>query len=131
MAIPIPGVTMKAYSQDLRDRALAALERGEGPSQIARRLEVSREWIYKVRQRFHNQGLRTSGQMGGYRRSCLLPFEGLIRSWIADDPGITLSEMVERLERKKVFITASTLWDRLKAWGLTYKKKSSRQRAGA
>ncbi|RMW95089.1 transcriptional regulator, partial [Allofranklinella schreckenbergeri] len=35
---------MRAYSQDLRDRVLAALERGERPSAIARRYEVSRMW---------------------------------------------------------------------------------------
>lgn len=32
---------MAAYSQDLRDRVLKGLERGEGPTSIARRLEVS------------------------------------------------------------------------------------------
>ena len=39
---------MHAYSQDLRDRVLRALERGERPSDIARRLEVSRVWVYDV-----------------------------------------------------------------------------------
>jgi transposase-like protein len=33
---------MQSYSQDLRERVLRALERGEGPSAIARRYEVSR-----------------------------------------------------------------------------------------
>jgi hypothetical protein len=37
---------MEAYSQDLRDRVLRALERGERPVDIARRLEVSRIWVY-------------------------------------------------------------------------------------
>jgi hypothetical protein len=36
------GIVMHAYSQDLRDRVLGALERGERPSEIARRFEVSR-----------------------------------------------------------------------------------------
>ncbi|SDW94932.1 MULTISPECIES: hypothetical protein [Nitrosomonas] len=36
------GKVMHAYSQDLRDRILGALDRGEGPTAIARRFEVSR-----------------------------------------------------------------------------------------
>ncbi|MBI3344920.1 MAG: transcriptional regulator, partial [Gammaproteobacteria bacterium] len=37
---------MYAYSRDLRDRVLDALERGERPTDIARRYEVSRVWVY-------------------------------------------------------------------------------------
>jgi hypothetical protein len=33
---------MRAYSQDLRDRILHALARGDRPTEIARRFEVSR-----------------------------------------------------------------------------------------
>ena len=36
---------MRAYSQDLRDRILNALERGERPTDIAARFEVSRVWF--------------------------------------------------------------------------------------
>ena len=39
---------MQAYSQDLRDRVLGALERGESPTAIAERFEVSRVWVYQV-----------------------------------------------------------------------------------
>ena len=33
---------MQSYSQDLRERVLRALDRGERPTEIARRFEVSR-----------------------------------------------------------------------------------------
>src|SRR5579862_2486255 len=56
--------TMQSYSQDLRDRVLWALERGEGPTAIARRLEVSRVWVYRVRGREQTTGERTSHQIG-------------------------------------------------------------------
>jgi hypothetical protein len=42
---------MAAYSQDLRDRVLRGLERGEGATSIARRLEVSLRWVYHVKDR--------------------------------------------------------------------------------
>ena len=60
---------MQSYSQDLRDRVLWALDRGERPTAIARRLEVSRVWVYQVRGREQKTGRRTSFQIGGHRRS--------------------------------------------------------------
>jgi transposase len=62
---------MQAYSQDLRDRVLRALDRGDRPTEIARRFEVSRVWVYQVRDRVQESGQRGSLQMGGHRRSRL------------------------------------------------------------
>ncbi len=50
---------MKAYSQDLRERVLRAIERGERPTDIALRYEVSRMWVYQVGKRFQASGERT------------------------------------------------------------------------
>ena len=36
---------MQAYSQDLRERVLRALDRGDSPTEIARRFEVGRVWV--------------------------------------------------------------------------------------
>jgi transposase len=43
---------MAAYSQDLRDRVLRALARHDGPTEIARRFEVSVRWVYEVKERY-------------------------------------------------------------------------------
>jgi hypothetical protein len=43
------GALMQAYSQDLRERVLRALDRGDRPTDIARRFGVSRVWVYPVR----------------------------------------------------------------------------------
>ncbi|MCW8186959.1 IS630 transposase-related protein, partial [Verminephrobacter eiseniae] len=40
---------MQAYSQDLRDRVLKAIEQGDRPTDIAKRFEVSRVWVYQVK----------------------------------------------------------------------------------
>jgi hypothetical protein len=53
-------VAIYAYPQELRDRVLRALERGEGPTAIAKRLEVSRGWVYQVQGRFESEGKRCS-----------------------------------------------------------------------
>jgi hypothetical protein len=39
---------MQADSQDLRERVLRALGRGDCPTEIARQFEVSRVWVYPV-----------------------------------------------------------------------------------
>jgi len=73
---------MHAYSRDLRDRVLGALERGERPADIASRYEVSRVWVYQVRNRFRQTGQRGSLPMGGHRRSRIAGMEQTIRGWI-------------------------------------------------
>jgi transposase len=80
---------MRAYSQDLRDRVLGALARGEGPSKIAYRLEVSRVWVHQVRNRFQREGERGSRQVGGYRQSRIAPLEETIRAWSKEQPDLT------------------------------------------
>jgi transposase len=122
---------MQSYSQDLRDRVLRALGRGESPTAIARRYEVSRVYVYDVRDRQRETGRCTSFQIGGHRRSRLAEMEPVLRGWIASEPGLTLAEMQERLAGQGVSIKIGALWHQLNRWNLTFKKNSARQRAGA
>jgi transposase len=122
---------MQAYSQDLRERVLRALDRGERPTEIAQRFEVSRIWVYQVRNREQQTGLRTSFQIGGHRRSRLAEMESVLRAWIAAEPGLTLAELQERLVPQGVTIKIGALWHQLNRWNLTFKKNSARQRARA
>ncbi len=120
---------MHSYSQDLRDRVLWALERGEGPASIARRLEVSRVWVYQVRDRKQETGLRTSLQIGGHRRSRIADMEPELRAWIEADPDLALNQICDRLAKKGVAIKSGALWHQLNKWNLTFKKNAARQRA--
>ena len=119
---------MQPYSQDLRDRVLRALERNESPTKIARRLEVSRGWVYQVRDRWLKEGQPSSRRIGGYRRSCLTGAEASLRAWIKAEPGLTLSQICVRLEEEKgIRITIPGLWHRLNKLNLTLKRKRSRK----
>jgi len=122
---------MHAYSQDLRDRVLRALERGERPTAIARRFEVSRMWVHRVRERWQKAGLRSSLRMGGYRRSRLAALEPVVRDWIEQAPDLTLAATCARLAEQGVTIRVPALWHQLDRWGLTFKKNPARQRARA
>jgi transposase len=122
---------MQAYSQDLRERVLRALDRGERPTEIARRFEVSRVWVYQVRDRLHETGERGSFQIGGHHRSRLAEFEPQLLAWIASEPDLTLAELQERLAKQSVSIKIGALWHQLNRWNLTLTKNSARQRARA
>ena len=114
---------MRAYSQDLRDRALQALGRGESLASISRRLEVSRQWVCDVRDRMVLHGERGPQRVGGHRRSRVESLQTELRSWLQADPGLTLQPMCARLaERHQVEIKSPALWHQLNRWGLSLKK---------
>ncbi len=122
---------MEAYSQGLRVRVLRALDRGEHPTEIARRFEVSRVWVYRVRDRQQETGVRSSFPIGGHRRSGLADWEQALRAWIAADPDLTLAELQQRLAQQGVATKIATLWHQLNKWRLTFKKNLARRRARA
>jgi transposase len=107
------------------------LGRGERPTAIARRLEVSRVWVYQVRDREQKTGKRTSFQIGGHRRSRVAELESVLRAWIEAEPDLVLSELSERLAGQGVLIKPGALWHQLNKWNLTFKKNPARQRARA
>ncbi len=107
---------MAAYSQDLRDRVLSGLARSERPADIARRLEVTRVWVYQVKDRYESSGERCSHRVGGYRRSRLADKESLLRGWVKAEADLTLAEMCERLAEHGVEIKVPALWHQLDKW---------------
>lgn len=122
---------MAAYSQDLRDRVLRAVERGDRPTDIARRFEVSRKWVYEVAQRYKQTGERSGLQVGGYRRSRVADLEPTLRGWLKVEPDLTLAEMCARISESGIEIKVPALWHQLNKWGLSFKKNATRQRARA
>lgn len=120
---------MQAYSQDLRERVLRALNRGDRPTAIAERFEVSRVWVYQVQNRLKKTGKRCSFPIGGHRRSRIAGQERMIKEWIKAEPDITLAELCERLLEEDITIKVPALWHQLDKWGLTLKKNPARQRA--
>jgi transposase len=120
---------MQSYSQDLRDRVLWALGRGERPTAIARRLEISRVWVYQVRDREQKTGNRSSFQIGGHRRSRVAEMKSVLCAWIEQQPDLSLAELCDRLAKQGVSIKSGALWHQLNKWNLTFKKNPARQRA--
>ena len=122
---------MQAYSQDLRDRVLRAVQRGERPTDIAERFEVSRVWVYQVSNRFRASGQRGSLRVGGHRRSRVAELEATVRGWLKAQPDLTLAQLCERLAERGIQIKVPALWHQLNKWNLSFKKNPARQRARA
>lgn len=120
---------MYAYSQDLRDRVLRALERGERPTASADRFEVSRVWVYQVRNRLTQTGQRSSLPSGGHRQSWLVGMEPTLWTWLKETGDLTLAELCTRLAAHGIAIKVPALWHQLDKWKLTFKKNPARQRA--
>lgn len=84
-----------AYSQDLRDRILAAYDRGMKTRQIAKTFEVCGAWARRVKQVRRETGRTSALPMGGVR-VVKVDLERL-RQLVAQQPDATIRELHARL----------------------------------
>jgi transposase len=112
-----------AYSQDLRDRVLAAYDRGMQTKQIAEAFGVSRAWARRVKQRRRETGETTARPMGGPR---VIKID-LVRlaELVTERPDATARELRDRLS---VQCSESAVGMALQRLGLSFKKKRSMPR---
>jgi transposase len=118
---------MEAFSMDLRQRILDALNRrgetGETIEDIGKRFQVSRQWLFNFRQRLaHEQTLDPKPHGGGQPRKVTEEGEQLLCDRIRERPDTTLEEL-----RDLCGIEGSIMvvWRVLKRLGITRKKKRS------
>ena len=113
------------YSQDLRERILAAYERGMKTKQIADVFKVSRAWARRVKQRRRETGETRPRKQGnpGVIKVDRTRLEQLVRA----HPDATLAELRHHLG---VPCATSTICMALKELGLSFKKRRSMRRNG-
>ena len=122
-----------AYSQDLRERAVAAGERGEHTqAEVAEIFGVSlsalEKWL-KQKRLSGSLGLSTD-RCGPERRLATIEAERVIREAVASQPDATLDELCERVKAKTQLIASRSMMCReLAELGLRRKKDASSQRA--
>ena len=109
-----------AYSQDLRDRVLAAYDRGMVTSQIAKVFDVSPAWARRIKQDRRETGRTTPRPMGGVRRVKIDPAR--LRQLVEQQPDATLKELRDRLG---VVCGESAICMALKRLKLSFKKRRS------
>ena len=109
-----------AYSHDLRDRILAAYDRGMATKQIADVFHVSRAWARRVKQHRRESGRTRARPMGGIR-VVKVDLERL-RQLVAQQPDATTKELHQRLGCPCGESAVGMALRRLK---LTFKKRRS------
>jgi transposase len=122
----------QSYSQDLRDRVLAAVDGGVAVRQVATTFQVSVSYIYKALIR-----RRLTGDVGinpnrGRPPRKLSPEQELaLGAHIGSRPGITLAQAQAWLKAENgVTLSTGAMWNAAKRLGLSFKKSAAGRRAG-
>jgi putative transposase len=124
---------VKPYSQDLRERVIAAVEDGElSRREAAKRYRVSVASAVKWLQQYRRSGRLKARPMGGDRRSVLKPVRDWLLKLAAKKPDLTLMAICKQLkEEHAIRADASMLCRFFKAEGFSFKKNRARQRTAA
>lgn len=109
-----------AYSQDLRDRVLAARDRGMKTKQVADLLCISASWVRRVMQRRRECGETAPRPRGG---ATVLKIDmDRLRQLVHEQPDATTRELHERLG---IACCLSAVDMALRRAGLSFKKRRS------
>lgn len=114
---------MDAYSMDLRERVVAAVDQNKGTrEEIARWFGVSPSWIRRLLQRRRERGSIAALPRGGGRKPALdADGERRLQALVDRNPDATLEELCERIDRA---ISTSAMSRALQRLALPLKKKS-------
>jgi transposase len=115
---------MEPYSQDLRIRILQALEEGQSVTTVAEQFKVSSITVLRYQQRLKKTGACLPLKRGNPTSSLLAPYQEKIMEWIAQQPDLTLAELIPRIKEELGISMAKTrLSEHLRRWSLRFKKK--------
>ena len=84
---------MRTYSTDLRERIVAARERGLSAQEIARLFKISKRSVERYWKQYSSTGSLAPKPRGGYRRSRLEKHDATLRRWIKTQADLTLAEL--------------------------------------
>lgn len=119
---------MRAYSLDLRERVVAAYEKGEETiSEVAARFSVGATFLKKMlRQKRATGSLERLPAQAGAKRALSDEHRAWLEKQIQKQPDATLGELKAALAaEKKVSVSAPTVSRELKELGLPRKKSRS------
>jgi transposase len=105
----------QAYAQHLRDRVLAAIDRGMGAYQAAPLFQVSVSWIYKALARRRETGESTARPQINHVPPKLLEHYEAIRLKLKAEPDVTLAELrAWLLETHQISVSLRGIWKTLR-----------------
>lgn len=114
----------RPYSQDLRDRVVAAVAGGRSRRATAKRFSVSVATVVRWSQRFRTTGSAAALAMGGRRPHRLGGRRDWLLARIADKPDLTLRAILAELAADGVKVSHGALWAFFAREGITFKKRA-------
>ena len=119
----------KPYSDDLRERVVAAIEAGYTRKEVAELYNIALSTVGGFIKRKRETGSVIPDKFGGYKTFSLEPHTDRVKELIAEQPDITLAELQVRLAKERVKVSLSGISRFLHHINLTFKKKPPRSRA--
>jgi putative transposase len=114
----------RALSNDLRERVVSAVLRGQSSRAVAARFGVAVSSAVKWAQRYRATGSVTPGKMGGHRKPILDPHRAFIVERIRQTPHLTLHGLKDELAARGVTVSHNAVWLFLRREGLRFKKNT-------
>lgn len=84
---------MKAYSDDLREKVLKALQNGQPAKDVSARFDVGISWVYKIYRRYRTTGSYQALPRPGAPRKLSHDDIKKLEKLVADNPSATLKEL--------------------------------------
>jgi transposase len=107
-----------AYSQDLRDRIMAARDEGMATKRVAKLFRVSASWVRRVMQRRREHGQRSPRPRGG---ATVIKIDlDQLRQLVEQQPDATARQLHQRLG---IQCSVSAVDMALRRMGLSFKKR--------
>lgn len=119
----------RPYSQDLRERVVAAVKRGGSRNAVAKAFGLSVSCVVKWLQRVEASGSVAAKPMGGKRPYALAGERVFVLRRMEEKPDLTISALTAELAERGVTVSRFAVWHFLDHEGLTFKKKPARVRA--
>ena len=122
----------RAYSQDLRERVMAAVDRGTPVYEAAPLFGVSVSYIYKALIRRRLTGDSGPNSNRGHPARKLSPDQEIaLATHIQSRPGVTLAQaQAWLLAEHGVSLSMGATWNAVRRLDLSFKKSPARGRAG-
>jgi putative transposase len=118
----------RAYSIDLRERVIGAIQAGTSCHQAAAQFRVAVSTAALWAQRFRATGSAAPAQIGGYRPKGI---RGEHRDWLIERcraRDFTLRGLIVELAERGLKVGYRSVWTFVHAEGLSYKKSRHRPR---
>src|ERR1700680_3355373 len=118
----------KPYSDDLRERVVAAIEAGHTRVKVAERDNMALSTVGEFMKRKRETGSISPDKFGGYKTFTLEPHTDRVKELVAEQPDSTLAELQVRSAKEKVKVSPSGISRFLHHINLTFKKKAYTRR---